>query len=109
MSFFFRTRRPAVATPPREVQPEPVPPPRSVFDIDLLSRALELANDDWTEQEAAMELARVAGGDREKLLEAYERLIAGLVRQKTLDVRGVRASRITSRAARLTGTTPYAH
>lgn len=108
MSWFFRTRRAAAPAPQAEEQPAPVPRPHNTYDVDLLGRALELANDDWTEQEAAMELARVAGGDREKLLAVYERLITGLVRQATLDVRGVRASRIASHAARLTGSPPYA-
>lgn len=80
--------------------PAPAEPPR----IDLVSRALELANDDWTEQEAAVELARLAEGDRARLLEAYEQLVARLIGTSVVDRRGVRAARVVSRATRLVST-----
>lgn len=84
---------PAVETPP--------PVPRAAPRVNLVSRAYELANADWTEQEAAVELARVAQGDRAQLVAAYEQLVAHLVRTTTVDPRGVRATRVVSRATRL--------
>ena len=87
-------------TPP--AAPAPAEPPR----IDLVARALELANDDWTEQEAAEELVRVAEGDRGHLLAAYETLVAQLIRTTVFDRRRVRATRVVSRSTRLVSPNP---
>lgn len=84
--------------------PAAAPAPPAPLQVDLISRAFELANADWTEQEAGEELARLADGDRTRLLDAYEQLIARLIRTPLADPRGVRATRVVSRAARLTAT-----
>lgn len=104
MNLFRARRTPPVPAPDasspscRTVLPEQ--PPEHV--IDLLARAYELANDDWTEQEAALELARVADFDHKHLLRVYGTLVGSLVHKQGLDVRAVRAGRIVSRATRLT-------
>ena len=103
---FTHDRRPPAAQAAPAAQgvaasPPAAPPPPQ---IDLIARAFELANDDWTEQEAAEELARLAEGDRARLLEAYERLVALLIRTAVIDRRGVRATRVVSRATRLVST-----
>ena len=90
----------AAAAPVAPPPPSAPGPPR----VDLVARAFELANDDWTEQEAAVELARLAEGDRARLLEAYEQLVAQLIRTTVVDRRGVRATRVVSRATRLVST-----
>lgn len=64
----------------------------------IASRALELANDDWTEQEAADELVRVVRGDRRALQQAYRRLQWGLIQNPLVDLRCIRASLIVREA-----------
>lgn len=63
---------------------------------DPLVHAAELANDEWTEDEACEELAIVTEVDA--LRSAYARLCATLAGEPALDVRGVRTARILRRA-----------
>lgn len=66
--------------------------------LDLMQRVLELTNSDWSEDEAAAELAWLAAYDRRVLEALGHRLIAGLVRNPLPDVCGVLASRVASRS-----------
>ena len=60
--------------------------------MDVLRRAAELANDDWTEEEAGWELASLC--DQTELHLAQQALLAGLARNPYVDFRGIRMSRI---------------
>lgn len=64
--------------------------------MDVLQRAAELANDDWTEEEAGWELASLC--DHSELHSAQQALLAGLARSPYVDVRGIRMSRIIWKA-----------
>lgn len=64
--------------------------------MDVLQRAAELANDDWTEDEAGCELASLC--DHSELHSAQQALLAGLARNPYVDTRGIRMSRIIWRA-----------
>jgi hypothetical protein len=72
-----------------------VPRPRQ---LDLTTRVLELANDDWSEDQAAAELAWLARYDSRPVEALCQRLLAGLIRNPFPDVVGVRASRVAFRA-----------
>jgi hypothetical protein len=63
-------------------------------------RALELANDDWTEGEAAAEMSRVTGASVAVLDGACHRMVGALARNPVTDVRGIRATRIVVAALR---------
>ena len=70
----------------------------------LAERVYELVNDDWDEDEASHELARVAGTDYGALSRVHRRIQAGLLGNPFVDVPSIRASRIALRAMReLTG------
>jgi hypothetical protein len=73
---------------------ETVPDPHS-----LVARALELANDDWSEKQAAAELIRIADGDRQALKQAYYQLQSTLL-GPVVDLPGVRAGRVVHHALR---------
>ena len=63
--------------------------------MNVLQRAAELANDDWTEEEAGCELAASA------IRPAAHRatgLLAGLATNPYVDTRGIRMSRIIWKA-----------
>ena len=64
--------------------------------MNVLQRAAELANDDWTEEEAGWELASLC--DHAELHDAQRALLAGLANNPYADVRGIRMSRIIWRA-----------
>ena len=64
--------------------------------MDVLQRAAELANDDWTEEEAGWELASLC--DQAQLHTAQQALLAGLVSNPYVDARGIRISRILWKA-----------
>ena len=64
--------------------------------MDVLQRAAELANDDWTEEEAGWELASLC--DQAELHTAQQSLLAGLARNPCADIRGIRMSRIIWKA-----------
>ena len=64
--------------------------------MDVLQRAAELANDDWTEDEAGFELASLC--DEGELRRAQQALLAGLARNPYVDFRGIRMSRILWKA-----------
>ena len=64
----------------------------------LVVCALEVANDEWSETEAAQELLLLAGRDRHALEEAHRTLQYGLMRSVGVDVPGIRASRIVREA-----------
>ena len=59
-----------------------------------VSRALELANDDWPEADAARELLWLVGGDRRVLRRLQEVLEGRLLRTMLPEERSLRASRL---------------
>lgn len=108
----------AVWVPMRPASPEPVAGEAVLFtyvdgilvevprriEVDTVDgailRALELANDDWTEGEAAAEMSRVTGGSVAVLDRACHRMTGALARNPVTDVRGIRATRIVLAALR---------
>lgn len=58
----------------------------------LLTRAAELANEDWSEAEAARELGHLASADC--LRAAHIMVLGSLMRNPFVDVRGIRVARI---------------
>jgi len=64
--------------------------------MNVLQRAAELANDDWTEEEAGFELASLC--DQDQLHTAQQALLAGLATNPYVDPRGIRMSRIIWKA-----------
>jgi hypothetical protein len=64
--------------------------------VDVLQRAAELVNDDWSEEEAGAELARLS--TREALHAAQTRLISSLAANRALDLVGIRMTRIIWKA-----------
>jgi hypothetical protein len=66
--------------------------------LDLTTRVFELANDDWSEDQAAAELAWLARYDKRPVEALCHGLLAGLIRNPFPDVAGVRASRVAFRA-----------
>lgn len=61
---------------------------------EMAGRARELANGDWTEHEAAIELARIAAGNHYCLVQAHRQLQWQLLCNRHLDIAGIRATRI---------------
>jgi hypothetical protein len=59
-----------------------------------VSRALELANDDWPDADAARELLWLVGGDRRVLRRLQEVLEGRLLRTMLPEERSLRASRL---------------
>ena len=64
--------------------------------MNVLERAAELANEDWTEEEAGLELASLC--DQAQLRTAQQAVLAGLVNNPYVDARGIRISRILWKA-----------
>ena len=64
--------------------------------VDVLHRAAELANEDWSEEEAGAELARWS--TRDALHAAQTKLISALFANRALDLVGIRMTRIIWRA-----------
>lgn len=60
--------------------------------VILLGRVAELANDDWSESEAASELVRLASADC--LRAAHVMVLGSLTRSPFVCVRGIRMARI---------------
>ena len=67
-----------------------------------VAHAFELANAEWTEDEAACELARANRPDDVRA--AYSLVLSSLMSKTRIDIRGIRAARILLRA--LDKTTP---
>ena len=67
-------------------------PPGGVGVVDVLGRARELVNDEWSEAEAARELASLAAYD--ELRDTHIRLLAALLRTPFVDIPGIRVSRV---------------
>ncbi len=66
--------------------------PDALCSRDPLELAMELANDEWSEDEAGRELARRASYDDIRLAQAN--LLCTLMRNPAVDIRGIRMSRI---------------
>lgn len=64
--------------------------------VDVLQRAAELANDEWSEEEAGAELARLS--TPEALHAAQTTLISALAANRAVDLVGIRMTRIIWKA-----------
>jgi hypothetical protein len=69
---------------------------RCAYAGDVLQRAAELANEEWSEEEAGAELARLS--TRDALHGAQTRLISALFANRALDLVGIRMTRIIWKA-----------
>jgi hypothetical protein len=66
------------------------------YPEEVLQRAAELANDEWSEEEAGAELARLS--TRDALHAAQTTLIGALFANRALDLVGIRMTRIIWKA-----------
>jgi hypothetical protein len=64
--------------------------------VDVLQRAAELANDEWSEEEAGAELARLS--TPRSLQAAQATLISALAANRAVDLVGIRMTRIIWKA-----------
>jgi hypothetical protein len=69
---------------------------RDTHPVDVLQRAAELANSEWSEEEAGAELARLS--TPEAMHAAQRRLICALFANRALDLVGIRMTRIIWKA-----------